>query len=138
MSQLEETFLDAWREHGIDIEPKRQFTIEGVCSEKDGRLLKFDFAFPEHRILIELDGFGYRGKGGGHQTQAGMEANYRKRRHAQLLGWRVIWYCSGCLKSKERLRDAIHEVMYLMADSGVVHAKRKVSSKFLRTKRSVP
>jgi very-short-patch-repair endonuclease len=53
-----------------------------------GRKYRADFAYPEHRLLIEVEG-GTRGKGG-HSTHTGITRDIEKGNAAMLNGWRVL------------------------------------------------
>jgi hypothetical protein len=61
--------------------PLTQFEVRG----SDGRLLgRVDFAWPEHRLVVETDGFAF------HADRASYRAD-RRRTHALVLdGWRVL------------------------------------------------
>lgn len=53
------------------------------------RRWRFDFAWPDDRIAVELEGVVWRGKGR-HQTAKGYAADCEKYNRAALLGWIVL------------------------------------------------
>lgn len=64
------------------------------------RKWRFDFAWPEHRLAIEVNGGGSRGR---HNTIAGATADAEKNNEAVLLGWRVLVYTAKSIRDVERI-----------------------------------
>lgn len=70
--------------------------LEGVreeywfAKEELGRNWRFDFAWPEHMVAVEIEGVSYRGKGTRHQRGAGFEDDCEKYNEAAVLGWYVL------------------------------------------------
>lgn len=92
MSDLEIEFLNRWKVLSIhpNIEPTHDFRFH------DKRKWRFDFAFPEALVAVELEGAVYsRGR---HTRGAGYEKDCEKYNAAQLLGWRVLRYTRGMLR----------------------------------------
>ena len=63
------------------------------------RKWRFDFAWPNRLVAVEIDGLMYDGKGG-HQTVKGVLADAEKYEAALLAGWRVYrvpgpWIAEG-------------------------------------------
>ena len=52
------------------------------------RLWRLDFAWPDHKVAVEIDGLVYDGRGG-HQTVAGVLGDCEKYEAALLAGWRL-------------------------------------------------
>lgn len=78
-SAAEERFLGAWRETCAALpEPVREHRFHPT------RQWRFDFAWPDLRIAVEIDG---RGR---HQTVDGARKDMAKHNAAVLLGWRVL------------------------------------------------
>lgn len=88
----------------------REFLFDPKPSQGESRkrrLWRFDFAFLEDRVAIEMDGGTWARKGakkcrfcgqipqGRHNTGKGIEGDCEKINHAQLLGWRVFRVTSG-------------------------------------------
>ena len=53
------------------------------------RRWRFDFAWPAHKVAVEIEGIVYREGGGRHQRGAGFVADCEKYEAALLNGWRV-------------------------------------------------
>ena len=66
------------------------------------RKFRFDFAWPEVKLGVEIDGFGY-----GHQAQQQMAADNEKANSAVLLGWRVLRFNTRQLGSKLGVAEAV-------------------------------
>jgi len=56
-----------------------------------GRRWRFDFAWPDYRVALEVEGGIWRKGGkGAHSGGAAIERDIEKHNHATVLGWRVI------------------------------------------------
>lgn len=73
-----------------------------------GRRWRWDYAWPELLIAVEIDGFGF-----GHQTQKRISSAAEKQNAAVLEGWTVLRYTTAMISSRERCHNAILEVEYL-------------------------
>lgn len=60
-----------------------------------GRKHRFDFAFPAHRIAVEIEGNAWNVKGGGKHMQ---DADLEKYNIAAMEGWRVFRFSPAMLK----------------------------------------
>lgn len=80
-----------------------------------GRRFRFDFAWPEQRVAVELQG-GLWVKGR-HVRGAGYERDCEKLALAQRLGWRVFYLTRGMLESDPLLWFGI--VAEAVSDEGV-------------------
>lgn len=92
-SRLEAEFARNWRcLAGGYPEPVAEYRFD------PDRRWRFDFAWPEQRLAVELDGGiwmqGRHTRGRGHINDA------LKRNAAQLAGWRVLTYCRDDLDSR--------------------------------------
>lgn len=65
------------------------------------RKWRFDYAIPEHKIAIEIEGGHW--SGGRHNTGAGFVKDMEKYNAAAMLGWRVI----RCTRSKKSMTQAL-------------------------------
>jgi len=84
---LEQKFLDVWTvvaPHHLGL-PLRGFQFHPT------RRWKFDFAFPEIHVAVEIEGL-IGGVGGRHQRMAGYQGDCEKYREAAKLGWLVLRY----------------------------------------------
>jgi len=115
ISKGEQKFLDAWHAHGIpDSDPEQQVVIEGVKSDAN-RHYKFDFAWPQIRLAIEVDGHGW-----GHVTPANRSRDATKVRRAMAAGWLVIPVTTDCLSNAEKRElvcEEIVEIIQIRAES---------------------
>ena len=107
-SSLEQTFCDqaqrlrlpAWVE-------EHQFAVS------IGRRWRFDFAWPDRMLAVEIDGGAF--SGGRHTRGAGFSEDCRKLNAATLLGWRVLRFTGADL-------DDHHGVVVSPAMQSVVKA----------------
>jgi hypothetical protein len=76
-------------------QPEREYKFHPT------RKWRFDFAWPNQMIAVEVEG---RGR---HQSFGGFEADAEKYNSAALLGWRVFRYTPAMVKSG----SAINEIM---------------------------
>lgn len=76
--------------------PVREFRFH------ETRKWRFDFAWPEHLISLEIDGATWTG--GRHTRGSGYEADAEKLNEAAVLGWRVFRATRGMVKSGYALR----------------------------------
>lgn len=66
------------------------------------RRWRFDFAWPEHMVSLEIDGATWTG--GRHTRGSGYHADCEKLNEAAALGWRVFRATSSMVKSGYALR----------------------------------
>jgi len=81
-SEGEETLAAHIRLYGLP-DPERQYRFHPE------RRWRFDFAWPDHRLAIEVDGVLW-GEQGGHQRPDDYADDCEKLNEAVLLGWRVL------------------------------------------------
>lgn len=81
-SEGEETLAAHIRLYGLP-EPERQYRFHPE------RRWRFDFAWPGHRLAVEVDGVLW-GEQGGHQRPNDYADDCEKLNEAVLLGWRVL------------------------------------------------
>lgn len=90
-SDLESAFLRAWHAFAPDApEPVREYRFDDV------RRFRLDFAFPERRVGIELQGGVWTG--GRHTRGAGYERDVVKLNLLQSLGWRCFYVTASMLR----------------------------------------
>jgi very-short-patch-repair endonuclease len=94
MSDLEETFSFHLRAYNLEAEREYKFTtVKNWC---------FDFAFPDKKIAIEIEGGTWNG--GRHIRGAGFEEDCIKYNQAVLEGWRLLRFTSRMVNSGEAIR----------------------------------
>ena len=81
------------------------------------RRWRFDFAWPDLAVAVEIDGFGF-----GHQAQQGMAADNDKQNAAVVSGWRVFRFNSRQLGSQAGVRDAVDLVAGVLCDAQEIKA----------------
>lgn len=94
-SPLEAEMALQIRAAGLPV-PVREFRFHPT------RKWRFDFAFVDHRIAMEVDGAVWTG--GRHTRGAGYEADAEKLNEAAVLGWRVFRVTRSMIKSGYALR----------------------------------
>ena len=101
-SDLEDTF--AFQLDALGIDYVRQYRAI------KGRKFAWDFAFPDERILVEINGGTYTV--GAHSTGKGIARDYEKSNLAQLQGWRCLAFDGKAVRSGvavEMVRRALDE-----------------------------
>lgn len=77
-----EIVLSYYRDHGIDLTPEYNFSPD--------RDFRFDFASPQNKVAIEVQGGIWKGKRGGHTSGVGYKRDMEKFNLAASLGWRIV------------------------------------------------
>lgn len=73
------------------------------------RRWQFDYAFPEPKIAVEVEGGIWTKGGAGHSHPLGIERDIEKYNAAAMLGWRVLRY------APENLGNAVHDLRIILA-----------------------
>lgn len=88
-SNLERSFDKAWKaRYKYPILPQHRF--------HPSRAWRFDFAFPDAFLAIEIQGYGT-----GHTSYVGMLGDYEKHNEAIKHGWAIIYLMSKQIKRNE-------------------------------------
>lgn len=87
-SELEESFFQLWKRFGNGMMPVREYRFI------EGRRYRADFAWPEHKLIVEMDG--YRA----HVHKHGKQRDSERDRLSMLDGWRVMRYTAYDLRVK--------------------------------------
>lgn len=102
-SAAEETFNVAWRQLGIGYGMHREYRFHPT------RKWRFDFAIPELKLAVEIEG---RGR---HQTVDGFRKDCEKYNAALLLGWRVLRFpatdCKQVFRWVSVVKQAVEKMM---------------------------
>lgn len=99
--QIAEKFADQVRERQLP-EPEREY----VFASDLGRRWRFDFAWPDQRIALEIEGLVVRKIAGQlvcqgrHATVSGFVGDCEKYAWAVALGWRVLRFAQAQVKSR--------------------------------------
>jgi very-short-patch-repair endonuclease len=101
LSPGEEAFALHCRVEGLA--PQREWP---VCS---GRRWRYDFAFPDRKLAIEIEGGIFTQ--GGHTRGKGYERNLEKYNMAAFLGWTVLRYSTDMVLAG----TAIHDVKLMLS-----------------------
>lgn len=90
MSDLEDTLLHQMQLVGLPL-PEREYRFAPP------RRFRADFAYPEQKILVEVQGGIYTR--GAHSRGIGLERDYEKLNLAQLLGYKVFQFSRKMIES---------------------------------------
>ena len=99
-SPLELRLLILIRASGFP-EPEQEYPF----AKHLGRRWRFDFAWPDRWLAVEVDGGAWVPGGGRHTRGAGFAADHDKFNRAALLGWRVLRFTSRHLADESALAD---------------------------------
>ena len=105
MSDKNHMFVYLWRV----IADGQEYEIEYNFDKHLGRKHRFDFAFPQFKVAVEIEGNAWNVKGGGKHMQ---DRDLEKYNLAAILGWRIIRFSPNMLKSEpdkciKTVRDCI-------------------------------
>ena len=76
-------------------QPEREYLFHPT------RQWRFDFAFPEEKIAVEIEGWGR------HQSFSGFEDDCEKYNSAAKLGWRVFRYTPAMVMRGDAINDML-------------------------------
>lgn len=99
-SSLERLFLALWKTFGmvkVRAEPVEQFQFHPT------RNWRFDFAWPDAKVAVELEGGTWSRRKMAHNTGAGIQRDIEKYNAAVVEGWRVFRYTTKDLESRPAL-----------------------------------
>lgn len=109
LSPLEAGFANLLRMVGHDLpESVREYPFHPL------RKWRFDFAWPEQRLTVELEGGASERRRGRHMRAHGFQRDCEKYNAAVLAGWRVLRYTAADLASRpvqviEEVRKALNQ-----------------------------
>jgi very-short-patch-repair endonuclease len=92
-----------------------------------GRQWRFDFAWPQLRLAVEVEGLVVKGGKlgmGRHHTIGGMKDDIEKYNSATLLGWRLLRFHQGQIDKGEAiamLERMLHTLGWSRGDRVVIH-----------------
>lgn len=101
MSALEETLLFQIKAMGLAL-PEKEYRFH------ETRRWRFDFAYPEYQLAVEVEGGTWAG--GRHTRGSGYEKDCEKYNEAALRGWSVLRFTGSMIKSGkavETLKEAL-------------------------------
>lgn len=97
-SAFEQEFHQYWKNHSnIPIVFHHNVVVSTGSTIRPTRKWELDFAFPQFKLAIELQGFGT-----GHISYKGMLRDYLKHNDLILHGWFVLYFMSKTLKDEPR------------------------------------
>jgi very-short-patch-repair endonuclease len=97
-SRGEETFAVHCKVYKLT--PAREFRFHPL------RRWRFDFAFPDVKLAVEVEGGTWAG--GRHNRGAGMAEDMNKYNAATLAGWRVLRYTTEMVQSGTAIDDVLN------------------------------
>ncbi len=85
-----------------------QLQSEGIAFEREyhaihDRKFRWDFAFPEAKLLVEIQGGIWLGRNGAHSSGNGLARDYEKNNLAVIAGWRVMYFHAQHIRSGDAL-----------------------------------
>ncbi|MCA2455812.1 MULTISPECIES: endonuclease domain-containing protein [Vibrio] len=101
MSALERLFLFQIKSMGLAL-PEKEYRFH------ETRRWRFDFAYPEQQLAVEVEGGTWAG--GRHTRGSGYEKDCEKYNEAALRGWSVLRFTGSMIKSGkavETLKEAL-------------------------------
>jgi very-short-patch-repair endonuclease len=93
MSALEDAFAFQLRVSDLP-EPEREYKF----AKSMKRQWRFDFAFVEHKLAVELEGGIFNSHRSGHSSITGIKRDIEKGNAATMLGWRVLRFHTDHVK----------------------------------------
>lgn len=84
--------------HPVNL-PVREFRFH------EKRMWKFDFAWPEHKLAVEIEGGVF--KAGRHSRGAGYEKDAEKYNTAAKMGWTVLRYSTDMVYAGTAISDVL-------------------------------
>ena len=105
-SKLEQQFAVAWRVYGNGIAPVTEYQFAASI----GRRFRFDDAWPDVKVAVEIDGGQWQKHGGRHNT----DADRMKLNFAAALGWRVLRFSGTMLRDPE---GCVNMVVWALDDN---------------------
>ena len=102
-----ERFAYLWARDGFKGgEPETEFQFDPV------RKWRWDYCWPEFKVAVEVDGFGY-----GHGAANRIADNNEKRNAAIEQGWLILVFDSKLLGSMQGVADAVEQVQRVLMTS---------------------
>lgn len=112
---LEERFYRAWKKEFPDLpRPEGQYPLRNPKSGKDWL---FDFAWPDWKIAVEIQGGAFIR--GGHNRGMGQQRDFEKHNHATLEGWRVLFFNTAMIGQVDdnKIYDCVEMAAMLLTDA---------------------
>lgn len=103
---LEDGLYGEFKLFGLPL-PERQFMFHPE------RKWRADFAWPDRKIMIEVQGGIFMRGGGGHNRGAGIEGDHEKHNEAVRLGWYVFHFGPRALYIPSRASQASRALSFL-------------------------
>ena len=97
-SELELELLSHVRAVGLP-EPVREYKAI------PGRKFRFDFAWVEQKLLVEVQGAIWKGGEGGHSSGVGIMRDHEKNNLAVINGYRVLYVNGNTIRSGEAVTE---------------------------------
>ena len=104
-SDLEQSFRFYWKIYNRDVPIEEQYRFD-----EDGARYRFDFAIPEYKIAIEVEGGIWNN--GGHVRGSGYLKDCDKYNLATLQGWRILRFTTNHIeRDPESMMFLIRELI---------------------------
>lgn len=99
-SKGELLLMEHFKDHKLT--PEREFRFH------DTRRWRFDFAFPERKLAVEVEGGTYTN--GRHTRGSGYEKDLEKYNEAVKLGWKVLRFSTGMVNKGEAIKQVLEVI----------------------------
>jgi very-short-patch-repair endonuclease len=86
-------------------EPWKEYKFAQV----EGRMWRFDFAWLDHKVAVEIEGATW--SGGRHTRGAGYASDCEKYNAAVRLGWSVLRFTTTMLKDQQAVTDLVRVML---------------------------
>jgi very-short-patch-repair endonuclease len=104
---LENSFLTHWTLLFPQLPPPvRQHKVK---NPKTGRDWRIDFAWPEWKLGVEIQGGAW--VGGGHNTALGQARDYERQNTLTRYGWRMLFFSTPMLKDMASAVEQVAEIL---------------------------
>lgn len=107
-SKREEQFARIWSERVTGCDPVREYWFAKHLKRK----WRFDFAWPDLKVAVEIEGGTFSRGGGRHGRGGGHHKDCDKYNRATILGWKVLRFSSVHLtRTPDDVVDLVAEAM---------------------------
>ena len=119
-SKLEKRFADRWEILDFGIPLEREYL------PVPGRRYRLDFAHPETKVGVEINGGTWSRRKGGHSSGAGIQSNYEKINLCQMNGW-VVFQLDSEMIDGRKLKSGFSSDYWQLAIADLIKSREESS-----------